>query len=289
MQPITVSVGPLQTASANCICHSQTPNAGTLVLNGTPAAGSSTTTFQGTGAISGAVLTISATSSGALAVGTVLAGQGVAGGTKIIGVGPGGVANTWLVQPAQTVSSTTIYGNQLVTLDNPRQVLITTAADESAHTFTISGTDWAGTPISETVAGANIGTTASTLSYATVSQITISANATGAVTVGTNTVASSPWARFDPWSNSYISVQCNATGTVNYTLQQTLDDPNQFPPGSLAPSGVTWVNSNDSAAVGATGTIQTNYGFTPIFARVLLNSGTGTVKTTFVQSEVVNR
>ena len=79
--------------------------------------------------------------------------------------------------------------------DAPRQVLITTTADETSKTFTIKGTDWAGSPISEVIAGVNNSTVASVLSYATVTSIVVSAALAGAVTVGTNGVASSPWVR----------------------------------------------------------------------------------------------
>jgi len=93
---------------------------------------------------------------------------------------------------------------------------------------------------------------------------------------------SSDWIRFDDWSPSNISIQCNVTGTVNYTVQSTLDDPNS-PTNPVAAGSVTWVNSSDSAVVNATTTKQSNFIFAPIFARVLLNSGTGSVVATFVQ------
>ena len=110
------------------------------------------------------------------------------------------------------------------------------------------------------------------------------------VTVGPNAApgATSSLVRLDPWASAQVAIQCTVSGTVNYTLQQTLDDPDS--PTNPVPLGsMTWVNSSDAAAVGATGTIQTNYGFTPTFARILLNSGTGTVTATFAQSGVVNR
>lgn len=216
MIPIRVSVGPLVTASANNIAHSQTPgSAGKLTLNG------STVT--------------------------------------------GGVA----------------------VLDTARNVLITTTADEAANTFTITGTNWAADIISEVMIGPNDTTGTSILDYKTVISIVISGGASGALTVGTTTTAGSPWARLDEWANSYVSIQCNVTGTINYTVQQTLDDPND-PTNPVLPANITWVNSSDASAVSATGSIQTNYGFVPIWARVLLNSGTGSVTASFVQSGVVS-
>lgn len=92
----------------------------------------------------------------------------------------------------------------------------------------------------------------------------------------------SDWVRFDEYAPSNISIQCNVTGTVNYTVQSTLDDPNS-PTNPVAVANVTWVNSSDSNVVSATATKQSNFLFAPIFARVLLSSGTGSVTTTFVQ------
>jgi len=105
------------------------------------------------------------------------------------------------------------------------------------------------------------------------------------VSVGPNAAdnATSSWVRFDDWGPSYISIQCDVSGTVNYTIQSTLDDPNS-PTNPVAVNSVTWVNSSDTAAVGATGAIQSNFLFAPTYARILKNSGDGTVKATFLQS-----
>lgn len=93
----------------------------------------------------------------------------------------------------------------------------------------------------------------------------------------------SPWVRFDDWSQNYISIQCNVDGTVNYTIQTTLDDPNSAT-NPVAINSVTWFDSNDTEVVGATAAAQSNFIFAPTFARVKLNSGSGTVTATFLQS-----
>jgi len=92
--------------------------------------------------------------------------------------------------------------------------------------------------------------------------------------------------RFDDYAPSNISIQCNVTGTVNYTVQTTLDDPNS-PTNPVAVSSMTWVDSSDSAVVGATATKQSNFLFAPTFARIKLNSGSGSVAATFLQSSSV--
>ena len=177
----------------------------------------------------------------------------------------------------------------VATLDNPRRVLITTAADESSRTFTITGTTFTNTAISETVAGPNIGTIASNIDFKTVTSVNISGDAAGAVTVGTNGVAGSSWVRFDNWALPQISIQVDVYGTANFTVQQTLDDPNFVGAELITPADVVWVNHPDTNLVGSSTGAQGNYGYMPIFARIVLNSGTGDVEAAFVQSGSVAR
>jgi len=212
MQPITVTAGPLATASANAICLSQTPTAaGAMTLNG-----------------------------------------------------------------ALVVSGVAV-------MDNPRRVLITAAGNESAKTFTITGIGANGNTVSEVITGPNITTAQSVLDYKTVTSITISAAAAGAITVGTSGVGGSKWVVFDAFAPSMISIQCNATTPINYTVQTTLNDPYD-PITPVAPASVVWVSSSDTAVVGATANQQSNFMFAPVYARILINSGAGSVAATFLQS-----
>jgi hypothetical protein len=170
-------------------------------------------------------------------------------------------------------------------IGNAQQIKFTTA--DSTHTATITGTSWAGDTISETVAfnGTNVTTV---LSYKTITSISVNAALTGALTVGTSGVGYSPWARMDEWADAQISMQFDVTGTVNYTVQSTMDDPNSATEPVL-PSAVNWVTTNDTNVVGATGSLQSNYLFAPTFIRVLLNSGSGSVTAKIGQANVVGR
>jgi len=186
---------------------------------------------------------------------------------------------------ALTLNGSLVVGGVAV-MDKPRRVLITTTGNESAKTFTIVGTSWSGASISEVMTGPNISTGQSVLDYATVTSITISATAAAALTVGTNGVASSPWVNLDPWALPQVGIQCTASGTVNYTVQISYDDPNS-PTNAVTPANMTWLSSLDAAVVGATATQQSNFAYQPLWTRVLLNSGTGSVVATFNQSGVV--
>lgn len=168
-----------------------------------------------------------------------------------------------------------------------RQVLLTSAGNESGKTVTLYGTDANGAAQSESFAGPNT-TATSTLHYQTITRIAVSAAFSGNVKAGTNGVATSRWMKLDAWALPQTAIQCTASGTVNYTVQQTLDDPNS-PTNPVSPVNVTWVSHPDSALVGATGTVQGNYAYIPTWMRVLLNSGTGTVTTTVTQSGSVTQ
>lgn len=213
MQPITVTVGPLASASANNIALSQTTaGAENLTLNGS--------------------------------------------------LGSGGVA----------------------TLDKPRQVLITNVGNDSAITFTVYGTWFNGQTISETVQGTNGSSAATTLDFSTVTRVaTSAATSVSGVTVGTNGVAGSRWVRFDDFAPGQITVQGDVTGTVNYSVQTTLEDPND-PFNPVAIGSVTWLDALDANLVSES-TAKSGYiTYAPAYARVLLNSGSGSASVIFLQS-----
>lgn len=112
----------------------------------------------------------------------------------------------------------------VATLDAQRQVLFTFAADETGHNFVVTGTNAAGITQSETVAGTNT-TAVTTGYYKTVTSITISTAATGAIQVGTNGVAATlPYIvdRFVACTN--ITAAVVVSGTINYSVQVSYDD-----------------------------------------------------------------
>lgn len=284
MQPITVSVGSLAAASANNIALTQTPNSGTgLVLAGSLAIKSGTWVAT----IATNVMTVTSVTTGAIFPGMIVNGPQVLAGTKIVGYGTGTGLNagTYILSNSQTVAApVTMYGNASAVLDKPRQVLLTTTADETAHTLTLTGTDWAGGLATEVVTGVSGATVASALSYLTVtSAVWGGGNAAGAVTLGTNTVASSPWARLDGWANPSVAKQVAVVGTVNYTVQYSMDDPNLFT-GAVAPSAMTWFNDMNTEFVTTTAGGFDLWAFVPVWARLVLNSGTGTATMTLQQT-----
>ena len=73
-----------------------------------------------------------------------------------------------------------------------------------------------------------------------------------------------------------ISLQVVVSGTVNYTVQQTLDNPFTTTP--------TWFDHPDTNLVAATANKQGNYAYVPAAVRLTVNSGSGTATLTVVQA-----
>lgn len=179
---------------------------------------------------------------------------------------------------AMTLTSTT------VTLTPARRVLITSVGNDSGITFTIVGTTYGGTSVTDVVTGTNGSSAYSAVDFLTVSSITTSGStsASGA-SAGTNAVAGSTWARMDDWAPGPWSVQVNVSGTINYTIQTTLDDPND-PTNPVAINNVTWFSATDANLVGASASKAGSFTGAARYIRVLQNSGTGTATATILQS-----
>jgi len=77
----------------------------------------------------------------------------------------------------------------VATFNAARQVTITSAGDDQARTFTITGTDVNGDALTEAVAGADTAAATSTKHFLTVTQIAVDDATAGAVTAGMNTSA----------------------------------------------------------------------------------------------------
>lgn len=313
MLPIKVTVGPLATASANAVSLSQkAPGAFALAIDGALSSNYSATNIAQAQAVAGAgsltlngtlvsggvayldpaspvVIVSSGNDSGITFTVTGMAGAGNSFASVVETVTGANASRVSTVNTFRRVTSITASGaaagtvsagmNGTATLDMARRILFTSAGDDSGITFTVTGTDWNGAPISQTVTGANASAVATTLDFKTISRIVASGATASTVTVGTNGVASSRPIHLDYFGFSPTSLQIDVSGTVNATVQQSLDDPNV-----LGLANVTWLNHPDSTLVGATAAAQGNYAYAPNIVRLLLNSGSGTVSLTAIQS-----
>lgn len=113
----------------------------------------------------------------------------------------------------------------VATFDNPRRLLLTTAADESAVTFTAYGTDRYGNSVSEAMVGPSSATTKEwTRDWATITRIAVSAATSGAVTVGTSGRLSSQWIPLDHYSWQPLGIGVVQSGTANWDIEWTYQE-----------------------------------------------------------------
>jgi hypothetical protein len=114
-----------------------------------------------------------------------------------------------------------------VTLDSQRRISILSSADDSLLTWTVVGTNEAGSAISETVAGGNAVAVVTLQDFLTVSRVSANGAVAGTVQVGTNDDGSTPWqvpnAHIDPFELA-VSFEL-VSGAVTGTLECTDDTP----------------------------------------------------------------
>ena len=292
MRPVTVIAGPFAAAAPTAVALAQTsPGAGQLALTGAAA----TAQWIGTASLAGQVLTATVNTQGQIAGGfpfPALSGLGVAANTLVLGPGPGvSAAGTpgglsWNVNIAQTVASRTMYTNAVAKIAVPAQVTLTTSGADAGVLATLTGTDITGATISEVVTLVSTGTATSVLSYATVTQVALSALTAGTVSVGFAATGSAQWVRLDDFAPGPVSITCAVTGTVTYTVQQCNQDPND-PTNPVAVAAMAWTNSPDVAAVAATASITTVLAQAPRYVRVNVSAGAGSVAMTVAQQGAV--
>lgn len=206
-------------------------------------------------------------------------------------------ANDSIVAASQTpgaAGNLNLVGGGTVTLDTQRRILVTTAGNDSAKTLTIYGTNLAGSPISESMTGAQLSTatTATNLDFYTVTRVAVSAAFAAAVKVGTNGVGSTQWYSINrELTPVNIGFAVHVTGTVNYSVQLTYDDPNAVQGvngGTVEPASnvppLAWSSITALAAKAADAEGQLTW---PAFAyRLLINSGTGSASLQAIQAGI---
>lgn len=175
----------------------------------------------------------------------------------------------------------TLASGGVATLDSPRRVLLTVGSEAAPRTLTLSGTNWAGNPISEIIAvpATTAGGIISVLDYATVtSALPLGGGWTAAATLGTSavtTAGSSQWIRLDDYGFAPVDLLVEVSGTVNWTIEQSDDDPNLTPPQvAIAPSAMIWISPDATNLSAKTATTRASLTTVPAWLRLTLNSYT---------------
>jgi hypothetical protein len=181
------------------------------------------------------------------------------------------------IAQSQTPSSAgnlTLNGALGTTLDYARIIIITSAADDSGRTFTITGTDADGKAITDAVTGANAGVAVSAKFFKTITSIAVDAATAGAVTVGTRnstSVALSKTVPINFYAPEAATVSVDVTGTISFTVQETFDDIL-----GQSPTLATWYDVTALAAKSADTTSKISANATAV--RVKINSYTDTAE-----------
>jgi len=84
----------------------------------------------------------------------------------------------------------------------------------------------------------------------------------------------------DYYNRPETSLQVVVSGTANWTVQQTLNNPLD------ATQTITWFDHPDPDMVAETGNQQGNYAYVPVAVRLVLNSGDGSATLTVVQAGI---
>ena len=192
---------------------------------------------------------------------------------RTVTIGPYAAANASVIATGQTVAAGGLFTLASTTMDTPRRLLITSSGNDTGVTFTITGTTFALSVTTETILGSNGGTVLTVTDWATITSVRASAG-TSTVSLGTSaaTPGGSAWIRLDGWAGHASFIQCSASGTMNYTVQTTSDDPNAAIAATTIQSMV-W-DTTLPGIVGATATTQTQLESVPEFIRLLCNSYT---------------
>ena len=103
-----------------------------------------------------------------------------------------------------------------VTFDQARQVTVYGGSNESAKTFTITGTDETGTAATETITGPNATTTTGSTYFATITQVAVDAATTGAVEIGSGANISAPIFRGRLRLRGIYAVNTGTAGTITF-------------------------------------------------------------------------
>jgi len=115
----------------------------------------------------------------------------------------------------------------VATLSTQQQpITITSAGNDSGITFKITGTDYSGSAVTETLTGANVGVATSALQYVKITSIVASGATAAAVTAGTGVAQYGPWLIVGAQRNDFqTNVRCFLApgGAANYDLQATSD------------------------------------------------------------------
>lgn len=103
-----------------------------------------------------------------------------------------------------------------VTFDEPRNITILSAGDDSGISFTATGTDETGSAVTESITGADTGTATGTTFFATITAIAAVGNPAGNVSAGSGTSIAAPMFRGRMRLRGLYAVNTATAGTITF-------------------------------------------------------------------------
>ena len=150
---------------------------------------------------------------------------------RVLTISPYAAADADFVAVSQTPAAGGIQELTLtadpVVMDFRRQVVITSAANDSGRVFLVTGTDEKGNQKVEAVAGPNTGSVSTVQSFTTVTSVKVDDDTLGAITVGTGTVVSSNWLPLNylqPDFKVSLGITIPGAATADLTVELTLSN-----------------------------------------------------------------
>ncbi len=190
------------------------------------------------------------------------------------------------------LNGSTVSGG-VATLDTQRRISILSSGNDSGLTWTLYGANDAGAAITEAVAGGNAVAVVTQQDFKTITRIAGSGATAGTIQVGTNATGSTPWqvpnAHITPFELEIATVLLS--GTATWTIEYTLDDVKMpipiyqtgYSQAIPIPNAIGW-----PGLVGLIGNAQGEINSPIAGWRATITAGTGTVKTTGIQSGIRN-
>lgn len=191
-----------------------------------------------------------------------------------------------LLQTTAGAGSLTLNGalasGGVATIPTPSQITLTSTGNISGVNFTITGTDTRGQTVTEVLAGPNNNTVTSVYTYYTITSITVNGAVATNTSVGNAQSGASQPIPLDLYLQNGSTASVKVTGTVNYTVQVSNDDPY-----GVDQSAMVWSSHPTAALVAATasqiGTTANAYRA----MRIVTNSGSGTAALTVSQQGLI--
>ena len=191
---------------------------------------------------------------------------------------------TSVTPDAATAGAIEVGTNGYVSLSTPQHVAIYSAGNDSGDTFTVTGENRYGDAVTDSITGANAGTsTTQTVNFSRVDRVTNSSTTAGAAEVGIDALCESQWYILNYRGHGFnvaLGAVLSSDGNLTYDVEHTFD--NVFA-SDFTEAGATVFNHDTIAS--KTVNFDSNYTNPPTAVRIAITAYTaGGVTLNIIQS-----